>query len=194
MSRLLSALTCALIVAAIAGCTEPVKGVRQEKTVLRNVMKSIDGEDVDLAEYDGKVLMIVNVASNCGYTGQYEQLQQIQQRYGEQGFAVLGFPCNQFLGQEPGTAAEIQEFCRANYGVTFDMFEKVEVNGEGACELYRDLKALDTEPKGPGEVSWNFEKFVVDRRGFVVGRFGSGTKPDAPEIAKLIERELANNR
>ncbi|WP_246133893.1 glutathione peroxidase [Lacipirellula limnantheis] len=156
-------------------------------------MKSLDGEEIDLKQYDGKVLLIVNVASHCGYTGQYEQLQQLHEKYAEQGLAILGFPCNQFLGQEPGTAPEIKEFCRANYGVTFDMFDKVEVNGEGACELYKQLTSLDAKPKGAGEIGWNFEKFVVDRRGFVVGRFGSGAKPDAPEIIKLIEQELARN-
>jgi len=154
-------------------------------------MKSLEGEEIDLKQYDGKVLLIVNVASHCGYTGQYEQLQQLHEKYAEQGLAILGFPCNQFLGQEPGTAPEIKEFCRANYGVTFDMFDKVEVNGEGACELYKQLTSLDAKPKGAGEIGWNFEKFVVDRRGFVVGRFGSGSKPDAPEIIKLIEQELA---
>ncbi|QDT75634.1 Hydroperoxy fatty acid reductase gpx1 [Lacipirellula limnantheis] len=183
----------ALILAPVPGCAAPVKGVPQEETVLRSVMKSLDGEEIDLKQYDGKVLLIVNVASHCGYTGQYEQLQQLHEKYAEQGLAILGFPCNQFLGQEPGTAPEIKEFCRANYGVTFDMFDKVEVNGEGACELYKQLTSLDAKPKGAGEIGWNFEKFVVDRRGFVVGRFGSGAKPDAPEIIKLIEQELARN-
>jgi glutathione peroxidase len=179
------------IFAPVTGCAAPVKGVTQEETVLRLVMKSLEGQEIDLAQYEGKVLMIVNVASNCGYTGQYEQLQRLQKKYAIQGLAVLGFPCNQFLGQEPGTAQEIQEFCRANYGVTFDMFDKVEVNGEGACELYQYLTSLDTKPKGAGKIGWNFEKFLIDRRGFVVARFGSGTKPDAPEVVELIERELA---
>ncbi|MBA4106392.1 MAG: glutathione peroxidase [Pirellula sp.] len=187
----LKLLIVALILAPVPGCAAPVKGVPQEETVLGSVMKSLDGEEIDLKQYDGKVLLIVNVASHCGYTGQYEQLQQLHEKYAEQGLAILGFPCNQFLGQEPGTAHEIQEFCRANYGVTFDMFGKVDVNGEGACELYKQLTSLDAKPKGAGKISWNFEKFVVDRRGFVVGRFGSGAKPNAPEIIELIELELA---
>lgn len=168
-----------------------MKGLQQEETVLRFVMQSLDGEDIDLARYEGQVLMIVNVASNCGYTGQYAQLQQLHEKYAKQGFAVLGFPCNQFLRQEPGTAEEIQQFCRANYGVTFDMFDKVEVNGQGACELYKCLTSIDTTPKGAGEIGWNFEKFLIDRKGFVVARFGSGVKPDAPEVIALVERELA---
>jgi len=135
--------------------------------------------------------MIVNVASKCGYTGQYEQLQRLQEKYAGQGLAILGFPCNQFLGQEPGSAEEIQAFCQKNYGVTFDMFAKVEVNGENACELYKFLTSLDTKPKGAGKIGWNFEKFLIDRTGTVVARFGSGTKPDAPEVDAIIKRELA---
>ncbi len=134
---------------AIQGCARPVQGVKQEETVLRFKMKSLAGEEVDLARYQGKVVMIVNVASKCGYTGQYEQLQKLHEKYAGQGLAILGFPCNQFLGQEPGSAEEIQAFCRKNYGVTFDMFAKVEVNGENACELYKFLTSLDTKPKVP---------------------------------------------
>jgi len=168
-----------------------VQGVKQEETVLRFKMQSLAGEEVDLAKYQGKVVMIVNVASKCGYTGQYEQLQNLHEDYASQGLAVLGFPCNQFLGQEPGSAEEIQAFCRKNYGVTFDLFAKVEVNGENACELYKFLTSLDTKPKGAGKIGWNFEKFLIDRTGTVVARFGPGTKPDAPEIVAVIELELA---
>ena len=159
--------------------------------MLKFTMKSLDGEEIDLAKYDGRVVMIVNVASKCGYTPQYKQLQQLHEKYAERGLAILGFPCNQFLWQEPGSATEIQEFCRVNYGVTFDMFAKVEVKGENACDLYKFLTALDTQPKGAGKIGWNFEKFIVDRNGNVVARFGSGTKPDAPEVVEVIERELA---
>ena len=176
---------------AANGCAPPVKGLQQEDTVLRFTMKSLDGEEIDLAKYEGQVVMIVNVASKCGYTGQYEQLQQLHEKYSQQGLVILGFPCNQFLGQEPGSAEEIKEFCRANYGVAFDLFAKVEVKGENSCELYKFLTSLDTKPKGAGKIGWNFEKFLVDRRGYVVARFGSGTKPDSPEVVELIERELA---
>ena len=154
-------------------------------------MKSLDGKDVDLSDYQGKVVLIVNVASKCGLTPQYEQLQALHEKHGDDGLAVLGFPCNQFLGQEPGTAEAIKEFCRVNYGVTFDLFAKVEVNGDGACDLYKTLTALDTEPVGPGKISWNFEKFVMGRNGEVVARFSPRTKPDDPELVKIIEGELA---
>ena len=173
------------------GCGRPAASAEQEASALRFKMQSLAGEDVDLARYEGKVVMIVNVASKCGFTRQYEQLQALHEKYAERGLAVLGFPCNQFLGQEPGSAEEIDEFCRANYGVTFDMFAKVDVNGPNACELYRLLTSIDAPPKGAGKIGWNFEKFILDRDGFVVARFGSKTKPDAPEVVAVIERELA---
>ena len=131
------------------------------------------------------------MASECGLTPQYEQLQALHEKYGEQGLAVLGFPCNQFGLQEPGTAAEIQEFCQTQYGVKFDMFAKIDVNGDKACPLYKHLTALDTKPKGAGKISWNFEKFVIDRKGNVVARFSPPTRPDSEEVTTLIERELA---
>ena len=173
------------------GCGSRVEGKPQQQTALQFKVKSLSGEEVDLARYAGKVVMIVNVASKCGYTSQYEQLQEMHEKYSDQGLAILGFPCNQFLWQEPGSAEEIQQFCRLNYGVTFDMFAKVEVKGKNACELYRFLTSLDTKPKGAGKIGWNFEKFIIDRNGFVVARFGSGTKPDAPEVLSIIETELA---
>lgn len=154
-------------------------------------MKSLAGKEVDLSKYAGKVVLVVNVASECGLTPQYEQLQALHQRYTDKGLAVLGFPCNQFGKQEPGTAQEIQEFCTQNYGVKFDLFEKVEVNGDGACPLYQHLTKLKTEPKGPGAVSWNFEKFLVNRKGEVIGRYEPRTAPDAPELIKAIEDALA---
>ncbi len=154
-------------------------------------MKSLDGKDVDLGKYQGKVVMIVNVASKCGLTPQYKQLQAMHEKYGKDGLAILGFPCNQFRSQEPGTAKEIGEFCRTKYSVSFDLFAKIEVNGNGACDLYKTLTALDTKPVGPGKISWNFEKFIVGRNGEVVARFGPRTKPDAAEVVKVIEAELA---
>ena len=174
------------------GCGRDVPGVPQQGSALRFTMRSLAGEETDLAKYTGKVVMIVNVASKCGYTPQYKQLQQLHEKYGERGLAILGFPCNQFLWQEPGSDKEIQEFCRVNYGVTFDLFAKVDVKGKKACDLYKFLTSLDTKPKGAGKIGWNFEKFIVDRKGTVVARFGSGTKPDAPEVVEILERELAN--
>lgn len=175
-----------------SGCGGAVEGKDQQQTALRFTMKSIDGKEVDLSRYAGKVVMIVNVASKCGFTSQYEQLQALHEKYSEKGLAILGFPCNQFLGQEPGSAEEIQEFCRLNYGVTFDMFAKVDVKGKNATPLYEFLTSLDTSPKGAGKIGWNFEKFIIDRNGFVVARFGSRTKPDAPEVISILEAELAN--
>lgn len=151
-------------------------------------MKSLDGKDVELSKYKGKVLLIVNVASKCGATPQYEQLQELHEKYKGQGLAVLGFPCNQFGGQEPGDAAQIQEFCKAKYDVSFDLFEKIDVNGSDAAPLYKTLTAH--EP-GAGPIKWNFEKFVIGKDGEIVGRFATRVKPDAPEVLKTIEAELA---
>ena len=153
-------------------------------------MKSLAGKEVDLEKYKGKVVLIVNVASQCGLTPQYEQLQELHEKYAEQGLAIIGFPCNQFGKQEPGTADEIREFCDANYGVKFDLFGKVDVNGESACDLYKYLTQLETKPKGPGKISWNFEKFLVNRQGEVVARFQPRTRPDSEEVVTRIETEL----
>ncbi len=154
-------------------------------------MKTLAGKEVDLATYQGKVLLVVNVASKCGLTPQYQQLQALHEKYAKDGLAILGFPCNQFGKQEPGTAKEIQEFCRVNYGVTFDLFAKVEVNGPGACGLYKYLTSVETKPQGPGKIRWNFEKFIIGRRGEVVARFDPKTHPDDPEVIQVIEAELA---
>jgi glutathione peroxidase len=154
-------------------------------------MKTLAGKEVHLGKYEGKVVLIVNVASRCGLTPQYEQLQKLHEKYAKRGLAVLGFPCNQFGSQEPGTAEEIRSFCRKNYGVTFDMFAKIEVNGEGACPLYKYLTSRKTEPDGPGKIRWNFAKFLLDRDGKVVARFAPSVKPDDPKIVRRIEAELA---
>ncbi len=187
---LLMILVCAMSFFGI-GCSRPAASAEQVDSALRFKMQSLAGEEVDLARYEGKVVMIVNVASKCGFTRQYEQLQALHEKYAERGLAVLGFPCNQFLGQEPGSAEDIAEFCRVNYGITFDMFAKVDVNGPNACELYKLLTSIDAPPKGAGKIGWNFEKFILDRNGFVVARFGSKTRPDAPEVVAVLERELA---
>ena len=179
------------MLAMAMGCDGTGEGTKQVGSALQFRMKSLEGEEVDLTTYAGKVVMIVNVASKCGFTPQYEQLQQLHEKYADRGLAILGFPCNQFLWQERGSAAEIREFCRLKYGVTFDMFAKVDVKGKNACDLYKFLTSLDTKPKGAGKIGWNFEKFLVDRRGNVVARFGSSTKPDALEVVEVIERELA---
>ncbi len=154
-------------------------------------VKTLEGKKTDLATtYKGKALLVVNVASKCGLTPHYEGLQALHVKYRDKGLCVLGFPCNQFGAQEPGTAEQIREFCTTNYGVTFDMFEKIEVNGSGACDLYKHLTVLETKPKGAGKVSWNFEKFVVGRSGKVVARYTPRTKPNDPKLIKTIEAEL----
>jgi len=161
--------------------------------LLKRKMKSLSGKTVDMAKYQGKVLLIVNTASECGLTPHYEGLQELHERYGKEGLAVLGFPCNQFGGQEPGSAKEIRAFCTKNYGVEFDMFAKIDVNGENRDDLYKYLTSLDTKPKPSGDVKWNFEKFVVDRKGKVVARFQPNTKPDDEKLVGAIEAQLKQN-
>nr|WP_314075969.1 glutathione peroxidase [uncultured Roseococcus sp.] len=141
--------------------------------------RDIAGRDVPLAEYRGQVLLIVNTASKCGFTPQYEGLEKLHQEFSGRGFAVLGFPCNQFGAQEPGSEAEIGEFCRLTYGVGFPMFAKVEVNGPGAHPLYQWLRSQAKGFFGTSSIKWNFTKFLVDGQGKVVRRYGSTTKPEA---------------
>jgi glutathione peroxidase len=164
----------------------------QSTTPLDEDMQTLGGDDVNLAEkYAGKVVLLVNVASRCGLTPQYEALEALHEQYAERGLAVVGVPCNQFNGQEPGTAAEIAEFCRTNYGIEFDMLAKVDVNGEGACPLYKYLTSKETNPEFGGPIKWNFEKFLFNRRGQLVARFAPPVKPDSPEVTHAIETELA---
>jgi len=149
---------------------------------------SLDGKPRSLNEFSGKVLLIVNTASKCGFTPQYEGLEKLFQKYHPQGLEVLGFPCNQFGAQEPGAASEIGAFCQKNYGVSFPMFEKIDVNGDAAHPLYRWLKESAPGLLGTEGIKWNFTKFLVDRSGKVVGRFAPTTKPEDldQDIAKLL--------
>jgi glutathione peroxidase len=176
--------------AADAAVTASVKA--NPDSPLNEPMKTLDGRDVNPAEkYAGKVVLLVNVASKCGLTPQYEQLQALHDKYAEQGLAIVGVPCNQFNGQEPGTAEEIAEFCSSKYGVEFDLLEKVDVNGEKAAPLYKTLTSKETNPKSPGPIGWNFEKFLFNRQGELVGRFSPRVAPDAEEVVEAIEVELA---
>jgi glutathione peroxidase len=150
-------------------------------------INSLSGEPVDLSDYAGQALLIVNVASRCGLTPQYTGLQQLAQRYAGRGLTVLGVPCNQFGGQEPGTPAEIAEFCDVNYGVTFPLTEKVEVNGPGRHPLYQQLTQVADGKGQAGDIQWNFEKFLVSPTGEVVARFRPTTTPDAVELIAAIE-------
>ena len=152
-------------------------------------LKDIDGQDTSLKPHAGKVLLIVNVASKCGNTPQYQALEAIYQKYKNQGLVVCGFPCNQFGAQEPGTSAEIKAFCTSKYSVTFPMFEKLEVNGEHRHPLYTLLAGNDSP--FPGSVKWNFSKFLIGRDGKILNRFDPKLKPDSGEIIKAIETALA---
>lgn len=154
-------------------------------------MKSLAGEEVDLQRYRGNVVLIVNTASKCGLTPQYEGLQALHDKYQGQGLRILGFPANDFAQQEPGTDAEIGEFCQRNYGVKFDMFSKIAVKGTEQAPLYRFLTSPETNPQFPGEIRWNFEKFLVGRDGQVIARFDPRVTPDSPEVVNAIEAALA---
>lgn len=151
-------------------------------------MTSLDGENVELETYKGKVVLAVNVASKCGATPQYAQLQDLYEKYKDDGLVILGFPCNQFGGQEPGNSEQIATFCEKNYGVTFPMFDKISVNGADEAPLYKYLKA--NAPK-TGDIRWNFEKFLIGKDGKVVERFGTGTEPLDVNVVKAVEAELA---
>jgi glutathione peroxidase len=167
------------------------KGDKAVPPVLNFKVNSLDGQPVDLSKYQGKVILIVNVASKCGYTPQYKGLESLYEKYGKEGLVVLGFPANNFLSQEPGTNEQIAEFCQSKYGVKFDMFSKVSVKGADQCPLYQFLTSTETNPKFAGPVKWNFEKFLINSKGEIVNRFRSPVKPESPEITKAIESELA---
>jgi len=157
--------------------------------VLERTMKRLDGSEEDLSYYKGKVVMLVNVASKCGLTPQYKGLQAIYDEYRGRGFEILGFPANDFMGQEPGTDEEIGQFCELNYGVTFPLFSKISVKGEEMAPLYRELTSLP-EPIG-GEVMWNFQKYLVNKKGEVVKKIVPRTAPEDPEVTESIEALLA---
>lgn len=160
------------------------------KSIYDFTVKNIDGEEVKLSIYKGKVLLIVNVASKCGYTPQYDGLQKIYTRYKDEGFLVLGFPANNFGNQEPGTNNEIKEFCKLNYGVSFPMFSKISVKGEDIHPLYLFLTSKETNPEYAGEISWNFNKFLIDKSGKIIGRFESKDKPESEKLLDAIQKAL----
>jgi len=152
-------------------------------------VKDMDGKDVSLSSYKGKVLLIVNLASKCGYTPQYEELQKLYKKYKDQGLEILGFPCNDFGGQEPGTNQEIKEFCSTNYGVTFKLFDKVKILGKDKNKLYAAL--TDNDITGTKDVKWNFEKFLIAKNGDIVSRFASKVEPMDKQIIEAIDKELS---
>jgi glutathione peroxidase len=153
-------------------------------------IKTLEGQDTSLAAYKGKALLLVNVASKCGLTPQYTQLEELQKKYEGKGFTVVGFPCNQFAGQEPGSPEQIAEFCSATYGVTFPMMEKIEVNGPGRNPIYKELTQVPDVSGHTGDIRWNFEKFVVSADGKTITRFAPQTKPDDPTVVAAIEAAL----
>lgn len=160
------------------------------KNVLDFSLQSINGQETALNQFRGKVLLLVNTASKCGFTPQYKALEEIYKRYKDQGLVVLGFPANNFFGQEPGTDKEIAEFCQINYGVSFPMFSKISVRGKNIHPLYKFLVEKDTNPGFAGKVAWNFTKFLVDRQGNVVARFEPKKVPDDPAVIAAIEKAL----
>jgi glutathione peroxidase len=156
--------------------------------------QDIDGKDVDLSQYQGKVLLIVNTASQCGFTPQYEGLEAVYKKYKGQGFEVLAFPANEFGQQEPGTNPEIKTFCSTNYHVSFPLFGKIVVKGQGIHPLYQFLTSEKSNPKFAGDIRWNFAKFLVNRKGEVIARFEPADKPESPKVTGAIEQALAENR
>jgi glutathione peroxidase len=176
---------------AAAGRRSDAGAVEDERMTLPQVeLTTIDGTSASLADYSGQVLLVVNVASKCGFTPQYAALQRLHETYADRGFTVLGFPCNQFLFQEPGSSEDIAQFCSTAYGVTFPIFEKIKVRGRGQHPLYTELvKQKDANGKA-GAVKWNFEKFLIGRDGEIVGRFRTKVEPDAVEVLAAIESAL----
>ncbi|MBX3244426.1 MAG: glutathione peroxidase [Acidobacteria bacterium] len=165
---------------------------QSEESMYEFTMKDIDGKDVKLETYKGKVVMIVNTASRCGNTPQYEGLQKIYDKYKDKGFIVLGFPANNFMGQEPGSDEEIKEFCTLNYNVSFPMFSKISVKGADQHPFYSFLTHKETNPGFEGDITWNFEKFLADKDGKIIARFTPKTKPEDPKVIEAIEKALGS--
>jgi len=199
IDRVVPLLVASLTLACFAGpsgrAEEPAKPAPAPGSALDFQVRDIDGKPVDLAKaHRGKVLLIVNTASQCGYTSQYRGLESTYNKYKAQGFDVLAFPANEFGGQEPGSNGEIKTFCSANYNVTFPLYSKIVVKGPGIHPLYQYLTDPRTDPKFAGEVTWNFNKFLVDRDGRVIARFESGDAPESPKVAKAIEAALDGSK
>ncbi len=165
---------------------------RSQDTPLKFKVKSINGQEVDLQQYKGKVIMIVNTASKCGLTPQYKALESLYQKYKDRGFIILGFPANNFMNQEPGTNEEIKSFCELNYKISFPIFEKVSVDGSDMCPLYQFLTSKDNAPFD-GSIKWNFTKFLIGKDGKTVARFEPKVKPDDSSVIEAIEKELNRN-
>jgi glutathione peroxidase len=187
MERIVFFLTLASMIGLGAGAA----GAAEPRSPLDFKVTSIDGKPVNLSKYKGKVVLFVNVASHCGNTKQYANLENLHQKYGAAGLEILGFPANEFGAQEPGSNDEIAEFCKTKYSVDFPMFSKIVVKGDGIAPLYQFLTSPETDPKYAGPVTWNFEKFLVGRNGQIVARFKPKTSPESEEVVAAIEAELA---
>ena len=191
--KFISFLVCIMFFVSVFINAQNIIPVKKDVTMKNNIsdisVRDINNNEVNLSDYKGKVLLIVNVASKCGYTKQYKGLQEIYDQYNEQGFEILAFPCNQFGGQEPGTNEEIEEFCSVNYGVTFKLFDKIDVNGKNRSPLYERLTNNSAVEKR--DVKWNFEKFLIDKNGNVVKRFLTKVNPTSDAVISAIEAELA---
>jgi glutathione peroxidase len=182
-----------ILITLISSCsTKPVK--QENKMTDTNIydieLTKINGEKITMSDYKGKVMLIVNTASKCGYTKQYDGLQKLYDDYKDKGFVILGFPANNFMRQEPGTNEEIQTFCRMNYGVSFPMFEKISVKGEDIDPLYEYLTNKERNPEFGGKITWNFNKFLISKNGQIVNRFKSGDKPQSEKITTAVENQL----
>jgi len=194
MKTIITCAVCSLaIVAGVTLAQAADKNTEGKKVApaLNFTLKGLDGKDVDLSKYQGKVVLVVNVASECGLTPQYKGLETLNKQFSGDGLAVLGFPANEFGKQEPGTDEQIEKFCKTKYGVGFDMFSKVVVKGPGQVDFYKFLTSKETNPKFAGDISWNFEKFLIGRNGEVVARFAPRVEPTSEEVTSAIKAELA---
>lgn len=180
-----------MCVCLFAGCASAQKEISMS-SVYEIEVERITGERLKLSEYKGKVLLIVNTASKCGFSGQYEGLQKLYEKYKDKGLVVLGFPANDFMKQEPGSNEQIQSFCKLNYGVTFPMFAKISVKGKDQHPLYTYLTSKKTNPEFSGRITWNFNKFLISRDGSILARFGSRTKPFDKELVNALEQALGD--
>lgn len=190
--KFISFLICIMFLVTVFINAQNIIPVKKDVTMKNNIsdtsVRDMNNIEVNLSDYKGKVLLIVNVASKCGYTKQYKGLQEIYDQYNEQGFEILAFPCNQFGGQEPGTNAEIEEFCSVNYGVSFKLFDKIDVKGSDRSPLYERL--TENTVTDAGDVKWNFEKFLIDKNGNIVKRFLTKVEPTSKDVISAIESEL----
>lgn len=195
-AKLASAIAAALVCAAIFSISllSRASGKHESGDKMNSVydfsLKDIDRKEVSLSQYRGKVVLIVNVASKCGFTPQYTGLQNLYSKYKDQGFVILGFPANNFMAQEPGTEEEIKTFCSTKYNVTFPMFSKISVKGDDIHPLYKFLTSKETDPEFGGDIKWNFSKFLVDKSGKIIARFEPAVKPESEPMVQAIEKAL----